>query len=200
MCKFMEIHHLYSDFSIDWREFCLDNNLMKHVDCDISRLTHHKPEFEAIAANIWPSLLHGKCGIGKTYFLMACMRYLMARGDINKTNFRFFTGQQIENVLLEYRLNQAGQSIFINKFIDLKYLLIDELGYNKPLPFMRRFYYELVEQRAQPSLFTLITTNLEEAQIEDFYGASVASRIKEFCTIHFEGRDQRGFDASKYRV
>lgn len=196
----MVIHHLYSDMSINWNDFCLDNGIRKYLDCDIKNLDHHVEVAHSLPKNLWPVLFKGDCGLGKTYLMMVIMKSMMEKGIINKTNFRYLTAQQIERELLKFMRDQGEQDYFINKFIDLKYLFVDELGYNKPLPFMRRFYYDLIELRAVPSYFTLITTNLGEAQVTEFYGKSVASRLKEFCHIEFDGNDRRKFNSKKYKV
>jgi DNA replication protein DnaC len=84
------------------------------------------------------------------------------------------------------------------------WLVLDDLGVEKPSPFVVQEFYLIVEKRRMAGLWTVITSNLSTAQLAkhwrqrdtapgDFDPAvRVIERIREYCLgLEVNGRNQR---------
>jgi len=76
--------------------------------------------------------------------------------------------------------------------MDAPYLVIDDLGAEKPTDYVRQETYTLINHREMNLLPTYITTNFSLDHLDKNIDPRIASRIAGMCKIiHFEGKDKR---------
>ena len=130
--------------------------------------------------------LCGNVGAGKSTILEALRDFL------NETEYQYHKVLVSANKVAEIALySESSWEILTKKPI----LLIDDVGTepyevkeygNVYLPFT-----ELLEQRYNRNLTTIITTNLTIADINAKYGARIADRVNEFHTLVFRRESYR---------
>ena len=130
--------------------------------------------------------LCGNVGAGKSTILEALRDFL------NETEYQYHKVVVSANKVAEIALcSESSWKILTKKPI----LLIDDVGTepyevkeygNVYLPFT-----ELLEQRYNRNLTTIITTNLTIADINAKYGARIADRVNEFHTLVFRSESYR---------
>lgn len=80
----------------------------------------------------------------------------------------------------------------IEKISQIPYLIIDDLGAEKPTEFVRQSTYFLINEREMNQKITFITTNFSLGFLDENIDPRVASRIAGMCDIvNLEGQDMR---------
>ena len=80
----------------------------------------------------------------------------------------------------------------IQKIANIPYLIIDDLGAEKPTEFVRQSTYFLINEREMNQKITFITTNFSLGFLDQNIDSRVASRIAGMCDIvNLEGSDMR---------
>ncbi|MGN0632374.1 MAG: ATP-binding protein [Oscillospiraceae bacterium] len=132
-------------------------------------------------------LFEGQTGLGKT-FLSSCIAksvaqrgYLVAFGSVSD----FL--RQIEN---EHFNNVEGDTL--GTLIEADLVIIDDLGSEFISPFYESTLYNIINSRMNLKRPTIISTNMNEPQINSRYNERICSRILNyFMPIHFSGEDIR---------
>lgn len=74
----------------------------------------------------------------------------------------------------------------------MKYLIIDDLGAEKPTEYVRQATYYIINHREMHELPTFITTNFSLDYLNDNIDPRISSRISGMCEIiKMEGKDRR---------
>ena len=137
-------------------------------------------------------LILGNTGVGKTH-LMECMAtYAIDCGNVIKYTTAFNFNQDMLKFHCS-KLEEKGDVMDI--YLNCDILFIDDLGTeNKINNVTNEYLYSIINERMQNHKKTVITTNLDFAQIQDAYGEMIFSRLihkKQSLNINFEGSDLR---------
>lgn len=76
---------------------------------------------------------------------------------------------------------QATHAALIESLQVVGFLLLDDLGVEKPSDYVERALYQILNARAEAGLPTVITTNLKLEEILGRYGDRIYSRIAKAC-------------------
>jgi DNA replication protein DnaC len=137
-------------------------------------------------------LLLGPCGTGKTHLAVATMRKLLI--SYPDSNPLFISAPRL---IGEIRAGTVGESEFteeevIAKYTTKRFLVIDDIGVEKPSAFVAQCWYRIVDTRTANGLPTMFTSNLNREEITEQMGPRVASRLFGCTTIPIDGTDKRG--------
>ena len=130
--------------------------------------------------------ISGSVGLGKSTILAALMDFLN-RSEVRYSK-TFVTANNMAKIALESEPSWE-------RITTVPILLLDDVGTepyevkeygNVYLPFT-----ELIEQRYNRRLTTIITTNLSIEDINNRYGARIADRINEWHSIRWSGNSYR---------
>lgn len=137
-------------------------------------------------------LLLGPCGTGKTHLAVATMRRLLV--GTPGSNPYFISAPKL---IGEIRAGTVGESEsteeeVIAKYTTNRFLVIDDIGVEKPSAFVAQCWYRIVDARTSNGMPTMFTSNLERKDITEQMGPRVASRLFGCTTIPIDGTDKRG--------
>ncbi len=133
--------------------------------------------------------LYGSPGLGKT-FLCSCIAQSLLQREVPvlyQTAYRLFS------VLEDARFKKDETSEALSKqFYDIPVLMIDDLGTEFVTSYTSAVLFDLINARVQNKKSTVISTNLDLAQIKEQYSDRVQSRIfGDFQILQFFGNDIR---------
>ncbi|MGN0961181.1 MAG: ATP-binding protein [Christensenellales bacterium] len=137
-------------------------------------------------------LIMGDTGVGKTH-LMECMAtYAIEKGN----RIKYVSAFNFNQEMLKYhcaKLEDKGE--ILEDYLSCEMLFIDDLGTeNKINNVTNEYLYSVLNDRMQNHRSTIITTNLDFAQIQENYGERIFSRLahkKQSLKINLTGSDLR---------
>ena len=129
-------------------------------------------------------LFTGGTGLGKTHLASAIANEVARKGfDVTYISF---PKEIIENN------KSIGESFSTQKKLNLKLLIIDDLGMEYSTSFTNSFLYNVINTRIMKELKTILVTNLSVKDIEKRYGRTLLSRIiGNYLKFTFIGNDIR---------
>ena len=136
-------------------------------------------------------VLSGAGGLGKSFLLNCVYERVSSRGlpALRTTAYRMF------DAMRKRHMGDDGGADAFAALLEVPLLLVDDLGTE---PLMRNITVEylflLLNERMEAGLSTMVTTNLNPAQILERYGERVCSRLFDrlsALTIKLEGKDLR---------
>lgn len=167
--KYIGVSLLYRDCSF---ENYIGNN--KLVD-DLMKIKEEKQSV----------ILRGNTGCGKTHLAVAMVR-------TDGYNARFIT---VPDLLLKIRSSfnggQETEEEIINNYSEIETLVLDDLGAEKTSEFAITTLYIILDRRLRECRQTIITTNLSQKEIEETFGARIASRLAGMVNIKINMPDYR---------
>lgn len=138
--------------------------------------------------------LCGDVGTGKTHLAVAVMTELIRRRRVPSL---FVTVPELlDNLRLAY--NDPGQDIdeWMHSVKSADLLVLDDLGSEKPTPWVQERLFVVIDHRYREMLPTIITSNIGPRDLGDKLGARTASRIVSMCEgIELDGPDYREVSA-----
>lgn len=127
-------------------------------------------------------VLRGPTGCGKTHLAIAIIR----------DNGVFIT---VPDLLLKIRSSFQGggetEEEIIRHYSSLPTLVLDDFGAEKTSEFAITTLYIILDRRIRDCRRTIITTNLTQDQIEETFGARIASRLAGMENIKINMPDHR---------
>jgi chromosomal replication initiation ATPase DnaA len=132
-------------------------------------------------------LLTGAVGTGKTYLAAAITRtHVMIHHPV-----MFRKCADLYAAMREaYRLN-LSESTVLETYLKPRMLALDDLGAGSLSDHERRVTLDVLDQRLEACLPTVVTTNWSLDQIAERMDDRIASRLSSFLTLELEGTDRR---------
>ena len=149
--------------------------------------------FKTYAETFTPSakglLLLGKTGLGKTHLSLALVNRLIDRGF----NVYYDSAQNLMDRLERNRFSNKYDDEELNDDIyESDLLIIDDLGTEFSTSFTVAAMYNIINNRINSGLPTILNSNLLLPEIEARYSQRFTSRIVGACdVVEFHGRDIR---------
>jgi DNA replication protein DnaC len=138
----------------------------------------------------------GGVGTGKTHLAVAVMNELMQRKRVPSL---FVTVPEfLDNLREAYMIPGRDLDEWMDAVKNAELLVFDDLGAEKPNPWVRERIFVIVNHRYRETLPTLFTSNIGPRDLAAQLGERTASRIIAMCEwISLEGEDHREMEARK---
>lgn len=120
--------------------------------------------------------MYGPNGTGKTHLAIAIMRSLTLAGELD---WYFIKAPKLLMAIRRAYKEEYAQTEeeLIERFVNYKYLVIDELGVEKITDWSLQTLYLIIDGRSDSLKSTIITSNLSLVGIKQRIEARIASRI-----------------------
>ena len=137
-------------------------------------------------------LIVGDTGVGKTHLINCMISYSLDKN----LSVKFSTMFNFNQDMLKYHIGKIEEKEYmLDPYINTDILFLDDLGSeNKINNVTNEYLYLIINERMQKHKKTVITTNLNFAQIQDEYGERIFSRLmhkKQSLKVNFKGEDLR---------
>lgn len=144
----------------------------------------------AFASRYFPNgegiLFYGPCGVGKTHLASA-----IANKYAENINFLFVSCPELLNKIRR-GFDSGADLEALEAAKTVPFLILDDIGAEKPTEWVRETLYILVDYRSEHKLSTVFTTNCSPNELADRLGDRIASRIIGMCqVIKMDGPDFR---------
>lgn len=132
------------------------------------------------ACNDFPGrdiVLIGKTGCGKTHLAVSTLRRMVMNKEIDDARFA-----TVPKLLMEIRdcfkdAAPESERQIVERYISYPVLILDDIGADRATEWAIETLYLIIDGRDSELMPTFITTNLSIPEIEQNYGARIASRI-----------------------
>lgn len=135
-------------------------------------------------------LFAGKNGTGKTFASETIFNNVRIWQHEEKM---FFTQTDL-NMRWTADVKQWGEASYLcQRLYEAKVLVLDDIGTRTPSEPFKDFIYAVIEkrERSKDTLGTILTTNLNSAEMREMFGDAIVSRIASGKVFRFEGPDRR---------
>ena len=133
--------------------------------------------------------IHGNAGSGKSYFALALLRALVEHG-MHRADILYRPSDELDDELL-MAIEDKNEKYALEKYCEVKYLIIDDLGVERVNDRVIKQYYRIIDSRLNNLLTTIFTSNIPLANIGKNLGDRIGSRMEITEEIHFPQRDLR---------
>jgi len=79
----------------------------------------------------------------------------------------------------------------LSRYVEVPFLVLDDLGAGSFSDYERRILLDLLNRRGTERRKTIVTSNLELAELEENLDERIASRLSAFDRIRTTGKDRR---------
>ncbi len=138
-------------------------------------------------------LLAGDTGVGKTHLIKCMANELIKLNHVVLFTSSFAMHQDFYKSYATKDLDQ--KNALLERYLNCEFLFIDDLGTELRNPNISLNYlYQVINERKNKKLPTIITTNLDLYDIKDYYDERISSRIIDKNTsicILIKGKDIR---------
>lgn len=186
---------------MSWKQFCDLGNVPKwyqNVDTKTLKIPLNKEGdsyvrmANSFIENPRSLVLFGGPGRGKTHFTFSIIRGLLDSLTCQLHDLRFFRAKELDDKLLLESKQWGSSKGILDQIKDYQYLFLDDFGMERGTERTIREFYDLLDYRLYNMKTTILTTNLDESKMSEYYLERVYSRLKEFIWIEFDGPDLRG--------
>ena len=131
----------------------------------------------------------GGTGLGKTHMSTSIARKVIEGGF----DVVYETAQNIMSDFEDDKFSYGRQDDKkSDRYFDADLLIIDDLGTEAQTQFTVAFLYNIINTRLNSGKKTIISTNLEQAELHKRYGDRITSRLfGEYIPLIFRGKDVR---------
>ena len=135
----------------------------------------------------------GDTGTGKTHLVKCMANELIAHHHLVNLTTAFAMNQDFMKSYSSKDLEKKQD--ILSKYLDSEILVIDDLGTEIRNPYVtNNFLYQVLNERKNKHLPTIITSNLDLKDLQDYYDERVSSRIIDKATsicLQIKGADLR---------
>lgn len=144
-------------------------------------------------------MLMGGCGVGKTHLAVAALQEIIRSGKPGRMLFSNFQ-DLIQEIQASFSSEQApSKSEILQPLLESDLLVLDELGSQKPTPFVHEVLYFIINSRYNDEKATIFTTNYlddprdpKEENLASRIGERLRSRLHEMAErVIIESDDYR---------
>lgn len=138
------------------------------------------------------ALLYGPCGSGKTHLAVGTLKAMRARIPEWSRETLFVTVPDLlEGIRASFRGVDAEDPGSLTRYSTCAFLVLDDLGAERATDFTLDRLYLILSRRINAFLPTVVTTNLDPAEIKAKLDPRIASRLSGFLCIHVRMPDHR---------
>lgn len=121
-------------------------------------------------------LFIGPCGSGKTHLACAIGNSLLHNG----VRVKFTTATELfEKIRNTYNVSEKSESEVIDNYRKCKLLIIDDIGVDAPTEWSKSVLHSIIDYRMNYFLPTILTTNLNEHEMNEKLDSRTVDRISE---------------------
>jgi DNA replication protein DnaC len=144
-------------------------------------------------------VLRGNTGCGKTHLAIAMARQIPTEDKQSRTSWESIPGTiftTAPELLLKIRSAfrddaKESEEQLIDYYSGCELLILDDLGSEKTSEFAVTTLYVILDRRIRECRKTIITTNMSQIEIEQTFGARIASRLSGMVNIKINMPDYR---------
>ena len=135
-------------------------------------------------------LIYGETGLGKTFLTNCIAKELL---DLGHSVLYLSANEIFESIISGYILNKKTEYEDLYKLVySTELLIIDDLGTEFTNNFVCTQLFEIINQRGNSGLSTIISTNLTMKQLSDRYSERIMSRmIADYTVFNIYGANIR---------
>lgn len=127
-------------------------------------------------------LFLGGVGSGKTFLAAACANALIDQGDEVKF---IVVPDFLDEIRDSFRQSsEANENELMQEVKNVPVLILDDLGAHNYTDWSVKTLFAIINYRVNYEKPMIVTTNLEQNQIEDLLGSRVCSRLMEACKFY----------------
>ncbi len=159
-----------------WKDFCEEENIPRNFFSvrlsDLKQLGDIAKQVikNWIEKKTYTMIFFGGAGCGKSHAALALLRWACNDG---KKWVRFLTAEK-----LLHEGKEHGTEYLRRKYGECPYLVIDDLGVEKPAEWETKYFFSICDERYARKVSTIITTNLDQNSLETIYTKRAISRLQ----------------------
>ena len=159
-------------------------NPRKCMEFNLKKLKQYAKAFGEGSGNL---LLYGGTGLGKTHLSLAVARDVIEKGY----GVVYGSAQNLMNRLEREKFGKDSTDS-MDEILGCDLLILDDLGTEFTTQFISSTVYNIVNSRVLSGKPTIISTNLDEDELEEKYTQRILSRLTgNYAMYPFAGRDIR---------
>ena len=182
LCSFGEFNLTYYDDTVPTH---LGVTARKIMEYNLSVCKKYADNFHLPYSSL---LMRGKTGLGKTHLSLSIASEILKKGHsvIYGSAPDFF--RRIEK---EHFGNSTNDTNTLDMLIKTDLLVLDDVGAEFDSKFYISAMYNIINDRLNSSLPTIVNTNLDHDEIKNRYGERIYSRLATMEELVFAGNDVR---------
>lgn len=132
-------------------------------------------------------LLRGKTGLGKTHLSLSIASVVIEKGY----SVVYGSAPDLFRRIEKEHFSNSGDDSVIEALENADLLILDDIGAEFESKFYNSVFYNILNNRLNASLPTIISTNLDLSEIKERYGDRITSRLLTMENLIFVGSDIR---------